>query len=112
MAAVLLWLDADLDFRVNSLDLNASDSSTNLDAIAGVRGKFDLSDNWYLVGYGDLGTGQSDFTWQAWGTINYRWDPVTITAGYRYMSWDFDSDADLLSELDLHGPIAGVKFNF
>lgn len=108
----VLWLDGDLRFDVGNRRLRASDSSTNVDAIIGLRGQFELADDWYALAYGDVGTGQSDLTWQAWGSLNYRWDTVTLSAGYRYQAWEFKSDADLFGDLALHGPVLGVKFQF
>lgn len=106
----LLWLDSDLNFDVGPLGAKVSDSETTIDAIVGLRGKTSLSPKWYLSYYGDIGTGQSDLTWQALGSVNYKFERLEVSVGYRYLSWDLD-DFGPFDKLDLHGPFAGVRFN-
>lgn len=105
------WLDLELEFDVGPFKAKVSDTGRTWDAIVGLRGKTDLSDKWYLTYYADIGTGQSDLTWQALAAVNYRFRKVDAVLGYRYLKWDFD-DKNLLDNLHLTGPFAGVKFFF
>jgi len=108
-----LWLEADLDVDVGPVSGDGSDSDQVWDGIVGLRGKTDLNETWYLTYYADVGTGDSDKTWQALAAISYRFESVDAVLGYRYLEWDFDK-GDMLNfdELDLSGPFAGVKFRF
>lgn len=111
-----LWVKPDLEFRIEEVGpfgpwrQRVAESEDFLDAIVGVRGKTELSDKWYLTYYGDIGTGDSDLTWQLLAGFNYRFSKVDATFGYRYMKWKFDDFT--LDNLNLSGPYAGVKFDF
>jgi hypothetical protein len=107
-----LSIDADLDLRVDPiLDERFSDSGSNWDFIVGARGMVDLNERWYLHYYADIGTGDSDRTWQALAGINYRFSKVHATLGYAYLDWDFEKDS-LVRDLTLKGPYVGLKFRF
>jgi len=94
---------------VGSQDGDVSDSSW--DAVAGVRGEYVLSDNWYINYQLDGGAGDSDFTWQGIGAVAYRFKSFDAMFGYRYLDWNFDDKASL-EDLNFHGPSAGVRFVF
>ncbi|MEN8759955.1 MAG: hypothetical protein ABF303_15965 [Desulfobacterales bacterium] len=104
-----LYLDADL--RVDALGARVDESGSNWDAVIGARGSVDLAKKWYLFGYLDIGTGESDLTWQALGGIGYRFKYVDLVGAYRYLSWEFDDD-QALEEQQLHGPGVGIRFAF
>lgn len=104
-----LYLKADL--RVDALGAQVDDSGSNWDGVIGARGAVDLAEKWYLLGYLDIGTGESDLTWQAMGGIGYRFKWFDLVAAYRYLRWDFD-DNPALDNLYLHGPGAGIRFVF
>jgi len=107
-----LWLDADLDIAIGpGISQNYKDSGHVWDAIAGIRGKTELSNKWYLTYYLDAGAGDSEFTWQARGGLNYRFEKVDAVFGYRHIDWEFD-DNDTFDDLNMSGPYAGVKFRF
>jgi hypothetical protein len=99
------------DLGVEPLGLRAEDSGSNWDAIIGSRGVVDLAEKWYLFGYLDIGTGESDLTWQAFGGVGYRFKYFDLVAAYRYLRWDFD-DNQALDDLYLHGPVFGIRFAF
>ena len=107
-----LWLDARLDLNVTGLGSIVEDESgTNVDAIVGLRGTTDINDKWYLSYYADIGTGESDFTWQALAAVNYRMEKVDLVLGYRYLDWEFD-DYGPFDDLNLSGAFLGVKIPF
>ena len=108
-----LWLDFDLDVEAGSGGVDFSDSNSWVDGIVGLRGRTQVADGWHLVYHGDIGTGESDLTWQLLGAVNYRFRNVDLVLGYRYLGWNFDAgENDVLDELSIHGPMAGVKFSF
>ena len=104
-----LYLEAEL--RIDALGARVDDSGSNWDAVVGARGSIDFADKWYLLGYLDIGTGESDLTWQALGGVGYRFKYFDLVAAYRYLSWEFDDD-QALQEQQLHGPALGIRFAF
>ena len=109
------WLNVAAKIDVGSQKVKYSYSGQVWDGIVGLRGKTELNDKWYLTYYGDIGTGDSDLTWQLAAGINYRFKKVDAIVGYRYLKWEFDEGKDLgeeLDNLDFGGPFAGVKFRF
>jgi hypothetical protein len=78
--------------------------------IVGLRGQvlFPGSD-WFVPFYADLGSGGSNWSWQAMLGLGYRFDWGEVTLAYRALSYDFDqNDADLT----LYGPGLGVGFRW
>ncbi len=87
--------------------------ATNWDAIVGVKGVATLSQDrrWVLPYYVDVGTGQSKFTWQALAGIGYAFDWATMTAAWRHLEYDFDSEKKL-EEIRFSGPFVGLTFRW
>jgi len=83
------------------------------DAIVGVKGRFAFGDNrqWIVPFYADVGTGQSDLTWQVFGGLGYKYSWGSVLAGWRYLDYKFKSDAKIES-VNLNGPMIGVAFNW
>jgi hypothetical protein len=100
-----------LDTEVKLGSITEDDSGSVWDGIVGVRGHLNLTDKLYLPYHLDIGTGDSDVTWQGLGGIGYRFKHFDVIGAYRYLSWDFDS-GDQLDDLNLHGPFLGFKFRF
>ena len=95
--------------RASNPEVSGSDEYW--DGIVGLKGEIALYEQLYLPLYLDIGTGNSDFTWQVAGGLGYRFGLCDVVAGYRYMSWDF-KDSSFLKDLNLSGPYLGVKFIF
>lgn len=111
-----LWLKTDLDLRnadpaSTSFSRNVSESGNNWDAVIGLKGDVPLGTSWFIPYYLDIGTGNSNLTWQAFAGLGYHFKWCDVIVGYRYLSWDFDDDA-ALDDLALSGVGAGIKFNF
>ena len=99
--------------RPDGFAVSGRDSFSDLNGILGAKGRFALTDHWYLGAYGDLGAGDSDFTWQVIGLVGYRFETFELNAGYRYLDFQFDKgDNDLMDELVTKGPFAGALFRF
>jgi hypothetical protein len=89
-----------------------SGSDTNVDGILGVRAAGMLGHGFSLVGYGDVGTGASQATWQALGALEYSFnETVSAAVGYRYLGYQFDGGSTT-KRLGLSGPIIGLSFRF
>ncbi|UCC57198.1 MAG: hypothetical protein JSU75_05585 [Gammaproteobacteria bacterium] len=113
-----LWIESDLEFDLDPIlpggpsgSRKDSFSEGSWDGIVGVRGSYHLNDKWYFPYSVNAGTGESDFTWEAKAAAAYRLKHFDAIAGWRYLYYDFDSDA-LLKELDASGPYAGVVFHW
>ena len=86
-------------------------SGTNWDAIIGVTGNVSIGDEgrWVVPYYLDVGTGDSDLTWQAMTGIGYKfgWGVTTLT--YRYLDYEPGS---AVSDLSFGGPMLGASFQW
>ena len=61
--------------------------------------------------YLDLGTGNSQFTWQAVAGVGYSFSWGELFAAWRYIDYDFKSGKPIQS-LSFNGPAIGVAFNW
>jgi len=85
-----------------------------IDPFVGGRVLADLSEHLVLQARADVGgfNVQSDFTWQALGTLGYRIsDRVTARAGYRHLDVDYENDG-FIYDIRMGGLIAGVTIAF
>ena len=85
------------------------ESGGNWDAVVGLRGNTRFNEKWYMSYYGDIGTGDSDLTWQAMAALFYHFKKAEVGVGYRYLDFDLN-DFGPIDELKLKGPFLGVKF--
>lgn len=92
---------------------SAGAESTQWDAIVGVKGRASLGaeDRWYVPYYLDVGTGDSDLTWQGMVGFGYRFDSVEVTGVWRYLDYDLGDDTPIRS-IDFNGPALGFTFRF
>lgn len=112
-----LGLDTDLEWTFvrdsNRPDFDrlrtgrSSRDLTNWDAIIGVKGQIRLGETaWFVPYYLDLGTGDSELTWQAMLGVGYRFDWGSLNLSIRSLSYEFD-EAD--ANLRFTGPAMGVS---
>ena len=110
-----LWLEVPTTIRFSApLPPGSEKNSPSegfLDGIVGVRGHLQFGDRWYGTYHADVGTGDSDTTWQGLLAVGYRFDRFDAVFGYRYLDWSFD-DGEALEDLNLSGAMAGIKFTF
>ncbi len=86
--------------------------STDLwDGIVGARGRIAINDQWFIPFHLDVGTGDSDLTWQAASGVGYRASWGEVSLQYRHLEWD-QVDDGLLQSLGFSGPGLAVKFRF
>jgi len=119
-----LWIEAELDWRLSATVTGpvggrtfARNGSHTEDGdiwngIVGIKGRIQLGDSkWYIPYYADIGTGDSDLTWQVFSALAYSFGSWDIKLGYRHMEFDSDEDA-LIQNLSLSGPVIGAQFRF
>jgi hypothetical protein len=118
----MLDLEEDLRWQLNgdisSLPLpgrsgTGSAQATQWDAIVGVKGRasFGAEGNWYVPYYLDVGTGDSDLTWQGMLGLGYSFDSIDVVGVWRYLDYDLGDDSSVTS-IDFNGPALGVTFRF
>ena len=109
-----------------SLDIKGADNVDGdkhwVEPLAGIRTFWDLSERWTISLTGDIGgvAFGSDFAWNAFGLIGYRFsllaeDNARAFAGYRALSQDYtDGSGDDKFEWDvtLYGPVLGLVITF
>ena len=82
-------------------------------AIAGVKGRamFGANREWFIPYYADIGTGDSDLTWQIFAGIGYSfsWGEAMLT--YRYLDYNFNSSSKV-NDLTIKGPLLGAAFRW
>ena len=83
------------------------------DAIVGVKGRvgFGANREWFIPYYVDIGTGQSQFTWQGALGIGYVFSWGEVVATWRYLDYNTKS-GDKLNDLTINGPLLGVAFSW
>ena len=69
------------------------------------------SREWFVPWYLDVGTGQTDLTWQAIGGVGYRFGWGEVIAAWRYTDYKFKSGAPI-EKLNFNGPAIGVAFHW
>ncbi len=103
-------LEFDLGDRTRKVTLGGSDDA-KWDGIVGLQGVRTINDKWYFDYYGDIGTGDSDLTWQTKLGFGYHFNKFTGTFGFRYLRWNFDEKGDL-DNLYIIGPYVGAKWTW
>lgn len=88
-------------------------SQTNWDAVVGLKGRFNLGTErkWFMPYYIDVGTGDSDLTWQANLGVGYKFDWGALVLSYRHLSYDLKSGGNINS-LGFSGPLFGAAWQF
>lgn len=112
--ARLLALDVDLELTgggPGQRNRSFSDSTDIWNVIVGAKGRVALNDRWFAPYYIDVGTGDSDLTWQAAAGIGYGFDWGEVSLMYRYLDYD-QGDDGLVKDLAFGGPKLGVTFRF
>ena len=107
-----LDLSADLNYTIGAQTTTSLSGSEDFwDVIVGIKGGIMLNEKWYIPYYADIGTGQSNLTWQLYTGIGYKFSWGDIKLAYRYLEYDQDDDK-LLQDLKLYGPQIGIGFRF
>lgn len=81
------------------------------DGVIGAKGRANLSGDWFLPFYLDVGTGDSEVTWQALGGVGYRFDWGDVSLAYRYLKWDLGSRSPI-DDISFSGPQLTATFRF
>lgn len=88
-------------------------SRSNWDGIIGVKGRvrFGTEHRWFVPYYLDVGTGDSDLTWQAMTGLGYSWGWGDIVASWRYLDYDM-GEGRPFEDITFNGPAVSVMFRW
>ncbi|HEY6124628.1 MAG TPA: hypothetical protein VIV63_08260 [Steroidobacteraceae bacterium] len=83
------------------------------DAIVGVRGQFAFGadQKWVVPYHLDVGTGDSDLTWQAMVGLAYGFGWGDLGVAWRYLEYDVGSDGPI-TDINFSGPAIGATFRW
>jgi hypothetical protein len=83
------------------------------DVIVGARGQFILGagGKWAIPYHVDVGTGDSELTWQAMLGVSYAFGWGDIGVVWRYLDYDLKSGGTF-NDLNFSGPALGAKFRW
>ncbi len=85
----------------------------NIDGVVGIKGRLGFGSElkWFAPYYADVGTGDSDLTWQLFGGLGYAFKWGEVIGGWRYVDYKFKSDSAMESQ-SFNGPMLGVAFHW
>ncbi|MBK7332477.1 MAG: hypothetical protein IPI87_08910 [Betaproteobacteria bacterium] len=88
-------------------------SRTEWDGIVGAKGRWYFSGDrrWFIPWYADIGTGDSDVTWQLMGGVGYSWQSIDVVGAWRYLKYEFGSGRPF-EDLSFSGPSLAVAFRW
>jgi len=91
----------------------SSVSSSSWDAIIGFKGRYALGAEsaWSVAYYADVGTGDSDLTWQAGLGLTYGFSWGDVGVAWRYMEYQLAS-GEKINDMNINGPMLGVIFRW
>lgn len=95
-------------------DFEESDTVSWVDPLIGARGRYNISEDFFLTGAGAIGGFGlgSDFMWDAAATIGYNInDNFSASIGYRALGTDYSNDGDVV-DIVAHGPVIGLTGRF
>ena len=92
----------------------SSDKINVWDGIVGVRGAVQLGENsnWFMPYYLDVGAGNySNWTWQAWTGVGYRFGWGDLVLAYRNLTYSTSGD-EVIQDMRMTGPALGATFRW
>lgn len=92
---------------------SAMAKDTQWDAIVGIKGRasFGTQHRWFVPYQLDVGTGESDLTWQAMAGLGYGFESIDLLGVWRYVDYDL-GDSQPIKSINFSGPALGVTFRF
>jgi hypothetical protein len=114
VAGARIWhASTDIEFKGGLLGSRSGhDSDTWVDVVTGLRGRYSLTPEIYVSGWGLVGAGEADLDWDIAATVGYQFnDSLAAVAGYRAFGVDY-SKGDFVFDVVQKGPILGVVMRF
>ncbi len=114
MAGPRVWsVDNELSFNGGFFGGRTfEDDATWVDAMGGIKGRYDFTDRFYVTGMALAGAGGSDFGWDLMGGFGYQIaDHFAAVAGYRALGVDY-RNSNFVFDVTVKGPIVGLSLQF
>jgi hypothetical protein len=114
LGGIRFWhMKGELEFEPGLLEERDVSGSRNwVDGIFGLRGRYRLTSSWSISGYGDIGGGGSNLTYQILGAASADLgNRIALVFGYRYLNVVYNKDR-FLFDTGMGGPVLGVAFKF
>jgi hypothetical protein len=97
---------------LNNFSATREGGDTWTDGIFGVKGQYKLDPKWSLTGWGLIGGGASDITWDLYGALTYAVRPgFDLSVGFRGLKIDYSTD-DFTWDVLQYGPVVNATFQF
>ena len=83
------------------------------DAIVGAKGRFAFGpdQHWVVPYHFDIGTGDSELTWQGMVGLAYAFGWGDLGVAWRYLDYDLDTDGPI-ADMNFNGPAIGATFRW
>jgi hypothetical protein len=113
LAGARIWMvDATLEVSGENLGAERSRDPKWVDAMGGVRVRWQAAEDWHFSLMGDGGAGGSDSTFGALATAAYRLsNRWALFAAYRYIDLDYRKN-DYFFDGHLSGPVLGAVYHW
>ena len=115
----LRFFDLELEGTVPGISSQTIVDENWVDGFVGGRivAPMGSSEKWWFRARGDIGTGDSDFVWNALLGVDYHFsDRVTGLFGYRWLDYDYDNEKVGLNhfayDARYEGPLMAIAFNW
>jgi len=113
-AGVRTWYAKnEISFSGGILDgRSATDEATWVDAMAGFRGRYSITPEVYLTGWGLVGGGGANVDWDVAAAVGYQFNKsISALAGYRALGVDYSNDGFVFDAVQ-QGPILTLEIRF
>jgi hypothetical protein len=100
-----------IDTELDAGPVESDGSRDVFDGFAAGRATWSFARRWSMTVYGDVGTGQSDLTWQGSAMLGYHFEGWGLGLGYRILDYEIEDGSDEL-DLAFEGLLYGVEFRF
>lgn len=105
-------LSNSIDVTVAPHTLSYAKDRQWVDAVAGARVAWTLSDRMSATAMGFAGAGGANYEWDVFGGVGYRFTgTISGFAGYRAMKVDYERGSFVYDALQ-YGPLLGMRVNF
>jgi len=109
-----VWsVDTDISFNGGLVGYRKySDSATWVDGLAGVKGTYNFTPNFYAMGWGLVGAGGANIDWDVMAGVGYNFNKtVSATVGYRALGVDYSNNGFVFDVVQ-QGPVVGLTIHF
>ena len=105
-------ISGQIGLSLNNFSVTREGGDTWTDAVVGIKGQYKIDPRWSLTGWGLIGGGSSDITWDLYSALTYSVRPgFDLSVGFRGMKIDYSTD-DFTWDVLEYGPVVNATFKF